>query len=74
MRLHLLDLLDAVLQDDDDGVLITQPGQPASPVGVLGGFDRQQHHPTGSVISAGSVHTGPGHHDRIALIGPQFDL
>ncbi len=27
--LHLLDLLDAVLQNDDDGALVAQSGQPA---------------------------------------------
>jgi len=42
MRLHLLDLLDTVLQNNDGGVLITQPGQPAFRVGVLGGFGCQQ--------------------------------
>ena len=70
MRLHLLDLFDAVLQDDNDGVLITQPGQPTCTVGVLGGFDRQQHEPDRGSDLGGIGAYRARHHDRIALVGP----
>jgi hypothetical protein len=74
MRLDLLDLLDTVLQYDDDGLLITQSGQPTTSVCVLGRFDRQQDdsHRAGDLGGVGAYRTR--HHDRIGTIGPQFDL
>ena len=74
MRLHLLDLLDTVAQHDDDGVLVTQPGQPATPLVVLGGLDRQQDHVDRAVDLGGIGAYRAGHHDRVGLVGPKFDL
>ena len=71
--LHQLNLLDAVLQRDDDGAFIAQPGQPPGRVGVLGRFDREQHHRDrlGDVGGIGAYRARD--HDRIGTIGPQFD-
>ena len=73
MRLHLLDLLDAVLQDGDDRVLAAEAGQPSGCRVVLGGLDRQHHDVDRAGDRAGiGVHRA-GHHDRIRAVGSQFD-
>jgi hypothetical protein len=74
MRLYLLDLLDTVLQHGNDGVLIAQPGQPATSVVVLSGFERQDDRLDRAGDLAGIGAHRAGHHDRIGAVGPQFDL
>jgi len=58
--LDLLDLLDAVLQHGDDGVLVAQPGQPAGGVVVLVALTASTTKSTGPDTSPGSVCIGPG--------------
>ncbi|EUA32662.1 hypothetical protein I553_10248 [Mycobacterium xenopi 4042] len=72
--MHLLDLFNAVLQHDDHGVFVAQPGKPGAGVSVVGGF----HGKHDDVDAAGDlarigVHR-PGHDDRVRTVGAHFDL
>jgi hypothetical protein len=70
----MLNLFDAVLQHDDDGVLAAQPGQPTRCLGVLGRLDRQQHNPHRAADLGGIGAHRARHGDAIGAVGPKLDV